>query len=152
MKIINDDIWNYATSNSGGTIVIPTNGSVNRYNLAVMGRGLALEASQCYPKLREELGFMIIRDGNRLHYLPQYKLLAFPVKHSWSQPANLKLIELSARELALYMDNDGIPLPVYMPKVGCGPNTGRRQWYEVKPILQRELGSRAYTIVNKSLT
>jgi hypothetical protein len=100
-----------------------------------MGRGCALEAKTRYPTLAKELGDKIKRNGNVVQSLitGDIEIIAFPVKHKWSDQANLKLIEKSAarlKEIAI----DHHDLNFVLPRPGCG--AGRLLWMEVKPIVE----------------
>jgi hypothetical protein len=148
MKEVTGDIWKLSRN---AYMTVTTNGYVNRKGQCVMGRGIALEVAQRWPQVPLELGHLIQMHGNHVydlgpyHYItrqpdPSYfhHLISFPVKHTWSEPGDLKLIQRSAIELAgleVFKLNRsrGINLKVYMTRPGCG--NGRRTWEEVKPIL-----------------
>jgi len=132
MKEIISNIWAYA---SKGVIVIPTNGFVKSNGRAVMGRGLALDASTTFPMFSLELGNEIMLHGNHVVYWQKYELVTFPVKHNWWEIADLKLIAQSAEELR----NLHFKKTLYMPRVGCG--NGKLDWTDVKPILEKYLGN-----------
>jgi O-acetyl-ADP-ribose deacetylase (regulator of RNase III) len=134
MFVCKADLWKI--HEMGATIVVPTNGSVTREGLAVMGRGLALQASQRFSDLRRELAQRLHERGNRVYHFPEYRIICFPVKHEWSQQADLDLIRQSAKELReraskLYIQT------VWMPMVGTG--NGGRTWREVEPIIEEYL-------------
>jgi len=103
---ITGNIWDYHAS--GNWIVITTNGIVRTDGACVMGRGIALQAKQKYPRLAFELGERLREAGNHVHVFPKHKIISFPVKHHWKEPADCSLIEQSARELfdvvAVYVD------------------------------------------------
>jgi len=124
-------------------IVIPTNGDVNRHGEAVMGRGLALQAARRYPLLPKVLAHLMRELGNRVLdcYRPRHcpTIITFPVKHHWSEPAQLDLIERSARELVALADHLEYGR-VALPRVGCG--NGQLDWTDVQPILERYLDDR----------
>lgn len=130
--------WDVQARQHGAAIyrVIPTNGSVNSRGLAVMGRGVALQAAERFPGLREGLGKLLLSQGNKVHYNDAYGLITFPVKHNWYSKAKTQLVRRSCKQL--------FELPwegsfILMPRVGCG--NGGLDWEEqVKPILEEELG------------
>lgn len=119
-----------------GPIVITTNGAVRHDGACIMGRGVAQQAVKRWPQLPYDLGARIRVLGNIVHYFGIYDVFTFPVKHHWSEPADLSLIDQSARQLKhilLSCSN------VYLPRPGCA--NGCRDWEtEVKPILQRVFG------------
>jgi len=113
--------------------IITTNGSVRRDGCAVMGRGVARDAATRYPSLPKTLGTLLTNLGNHVFDLRQaYGLMTFPVKHHWSQRADIPLIYQSMRELHDKID----PGQRYvMVRPGCG--NGRLQWSDVRPLLER---------------
>jgi len=144
--IISDDkidIWRF---HKKYPICITTNGFVkNGTGECVMGRGIALEAKNKFPKLPKELGFKITKFGNDVFYFKDYNLFSFPVKHNWFEKADLKLIEKSCIQL-LGLVNDYKFTNIFLPKVGCG--NGKLLWKDVKPILEFILDDRFYIIDN----
>lgn len=144
LKEIKADIWDlYIKKKDRDVIVIPTNGSVTRDGLAVMGRGLALDTTNLYPYFRKMFGQKLLDNGNVAQYFSNEQLITFPVKSVWYKDAELAIIERSCQQLnmiaTLYtFDN------IYVPRVGCG--NGNLHWNEVKPIFEKYLDHR-YTIV-----
>lgn len=117
-------------------ICITTNGYVKQNGRAVMGRGVAWQATQKFPGIDRILGTAIRRDGNHVHQLEPRGLspavVSFPVKHYWDQPARLPLIEQSAYELLDLTEREEWKR-VVLPRPGCG--NGCLSWASVKPIL-----------------
>lgn len=141
MKELSGNLWDLAR---GAVLVITTNGCVNKRGECVMGRGIALQAKTRYPQIARKLGEYIARYGNRCFNLGcygEYRLVSFPVKHRWDQPADLNLISLSARQLVEMTDKFGWQA-VYMPRPGCG--NGRLDWNQVRPVLEPVLDERFY--------
>lgn len=128
---------------------ITTNGEVDRNGRAVMGRGCALEAARYDPALKADLGQLLVERGNHVHLLrarpSKPMLISFPVKHHWCDPADLELIERSAKEL-VDLCNVHILLQtrrqgcVLVPRPGCG--AGQLDWDDVRPVLLRHLDDR----------
>lgn len=149
MKTMYMDIWKVYDEyvmprNDHTVIVIPTNGFVKRNGYAVMGRGLAHDAAGSFNRLPLELGIRLQWYGNIPHYFQQYKIITFPTKHTWSQPADLYLIQQSAESLnrvarKLHFHR------IYIPKVGCG--NGQLDWEHVKPILDETLTEKCFVLV-----
>ena len=139
MREATGNIWMVACD----AIVIPTNGDVNRHGMAVMGRGLALQAARRYPLLPKVLAHLMRKLGN--HVFDAYRprgcaiIVTFPVKHHWHQPAQLDLIAQSTQEL-VEMANHHEYQRVTLPRVGCG--NGALAWKDVRPILERYLDDR----------
>ena len=128
MREVEGNLWDYPAD----WRVIPTNGFVKRNGAAVMGRGLALQATERFPGLAYVLGKELLEQGNHVHLLPEFSLVTFPVKHNWWEDASLELIERSVKELKLLFVT-GDMLSVSLPRVGCG--NGRLSWDDVKPLL-----------------
>ena len=60
--------------------VIPTNGSVNSIGLAIMGKGVALQAVLRFPKLSDDLGRSLRQEGLNVKLYQDRGLIIFPVK------------------------------------------------------------------------
>src|SRR3990172_5870402 len=56
LDVIRGDIWVEYNRRSDARLVIPTNGIVNRFGAAVMGRGLALQVARRFPNVPTALG------------------------------------------------------------------------------------------------
>jgi hypothetical protein len=130
------DLWHDIIADA---VVITTNGDINSQGRAVMGRGCALEAARLFPGIDRTLAAALREHGNHVQVLDHRSLLgreltiaSFPVKHHWHQPADLKLIERSVREL-IALANELDWQTVVMPRPGCG--NGRLCWEDVKPLL-----------------
>lgn len=130
------DLWTYPCP----TKVITTNGDVNKAGLAVMGRGVALQAAEKWPHIRKYLA-QRLTEGNVVHSLGSFDvwggsihLISFPVKHHWHEKADLGLIQQSAVQLVKWMDiAPSLNREVVMPRPGCG--NGGLSWAEVKPVI-----------------
>ncbi|MBW4055494.1 MAG: ADP-ribose-binding protein [Proteobacteria bacterium] len=123
------DIWEYA--DRGCVIVITTNGSMTRDGRAVFGRGVAKQATLCFPRLAEKLGRLLAEQGSHVFDLGS-GIVTFPVEETaWSQP-DLRIIARSAEELRLLADRSGWER-VVVPRPGCGG--GGLAWKDVQPLL-----------------
>ena len=146
MKEITGNIWDFQ---SNDYIVIPTNGEVNKYGNAVMGKGLAEDAKNRFHDLPKELAIKIKHYGNRVYIFRDYNLITFPTKWRWRDKSDLELIEASAQQLdhlrlALDAWDDDHKL-IYLPQVGCG--NGKLEWKDVKPILEKHLKGDRFIVV-----
>ena len=113
---------------------ITTNGAVRKDGALVMGRGCAKQAATTYPGINLYLGKRIAEEGNRVHAVTRHNLITFPVKHHWSDKADLELIKTSMKELIGYHEKHNLGR-VLVPRPGCG--NGNRDWEtEVKPVLE----------------
>lgn len=126
----------------GHILCITTNGAIRRDGEAVMGRGIAYQALQKFPRLPMQLGKAIQANGNHLADLGQWDqwyLLSFPVKAHWSDRARFKLIAQSARELQdwFWKQASNRNRQVYLPRPGCG--NGGLEWPDVKEVLEYNL-------------
>ena len=133
MKEIYGDIWELIAD--ADACCLTTNGSLVRMSQGrwrgVMGRGVARQARDRYPDLELRLGTHIGTYGNHVGILHK-NLIAFPVKHTWDQRADLKLIARSADELATLV-RDRQWQKVLLPRPGCG--NGGLSWEHVRPLL-----------------
>ena len=134
LQIINNDIWKFWENDA--TIVVPTNGFVKNDGSCVMGRGLAKQAIQRVYNMQFILGSMIKAHGNVPFYFDHVNIITFPVKHNWWEKADLELIKKSACKLRAEIETEwtDVPIPIYMPKVGCG--NGQLDWKDVEPIIE----------------
>ena len=144
MREVKGNLWDYY--DKGEWIVITTNGTIKRNGACVMGKGVALEAKNRFPKLDKVLGAAISRFGNQLFVLRgiagDVRIVTFPVKHNWNEKADLTLIERSCRQLEFVVREKSV---VYMVRPGCG--NGQLDWKDVKPILEKYLDDR-FVVVN----
>lgn len=127
--------------------VITTNGSVRKDGYAVMGRGVALEATKRFPDIQRRLGRAILRGGNAVVVFPEYHIICMPVKHKWYEPADLDLIKSSVLSLKLVADaaeHVGLDHDYAMVRLGCG--NGQLNWCDVKPVIEPYLDGRFYVV------
>jgi hypothetical protein len=167
---VQGDLWEYGPVD---VRCITTNGDVagdgekvKRH--AVMGRGVARQATQRFPDVAYRLAWLLQKFGNRpmkimqigpmgcdgLHkdetpgrcqrdehrIKPGVWLVSFPVKHHWRDQADLDLILSSALKLRDMADKFGWQR-VLIPRPGCG-NGGRDWLTEVAPLLHPVLDDR----------
>ena len=100
-----------------GMFYITTNPIVNKDGLAVMGRGIALEAANKFPTIRKDFADKLthLQRGEPMRYtgyIGRYEDQAvgyFMVKNHWKAPARLDLIDLSCRSLIAANMGRGIP-------------------------------------------
>ena len=131
MREMTGDIWTFAEW-PHVFLLITTNGTIKGDGAAVMGRGVALQAKDRYPRIEFSLGAAIVAKRNRVSSIGG-NLIAFPVKHNWWERADLELIKRSTEELK---DIASVQLNAIfiLPRPGC--NNGKRDWEtEVKPIV-----------------
>lgn len=124
MREIEGDIWDQRSPET--FVVIPTNLK------KVMGRGLALQATQKFEKLQS------IYRNSKLSFLslPQFSIILFPVKYHYKEKASTVLIRTYLRQLrTCLMCNPEIS--VALPELGCG--FGELRWENVYPIIKEEL-------------
>lgn len=151
MKEVPGDIWDYYEQ--GHWIVITTNGNVKKNGAAVMGKGIALQAAERFPKLPLELGRLMGR-GSPFWVFPfsEYRLFTFPTKYNWWEKSDVELIKRSVmrlKALSRFFSISPYPelnnvFPLYMTRPGC--RNGGLDWKDVKPILERYLDDK-YMIV-----
>lgn len=155
MKETFGDIWRIQFRFDA--VCITTNGYVKKNGEAVMGRGIAKEASLKYPDFPKRLGYILREFGNvvwpfefdRWNGEADYQelLFSFPVKPifgpngemGWKARADLELIKDSAKQLVSYVDEMHLK-GVLLPRPGCG--NGGLKWEQVKPVIEPILDDR----------
>lgn len=109
--------------------LITTNGSINKSNQLVMGRGIASQAKEKYPGLSERLAQAIhdahMYDAGHLAHvygmLLGSKLGIFQVKYHWSDNASIDLITWSTALLEEHARNNPIArYDLNFPGIGNG--------------------------------
>ena len=125
------DLWE--AHHLGHWVAITTNGVVRKDGACVMGRGVALEAAKKFPGLPYALGGQIKRWGNHVHVFRESRILSFPVKDHWRNPAEILLITRSALEISSDNLKGLVRYPIYMVRPGC--RNGRLLWKDVRPAL-----------------
>ena len=135
----------------GEVICVTTNGFVKANGGCVMGRGIARQVRDMFPGIDIRLGGYIKKYGNRCFNLAdvtmngkKFRLVSFPVKHIWSDQADINLIIKSCGELMELADKYGYK-KIYLPAPGCG--NGRLNYeHEVKPWIENLLDDRVVCV------
>lgn len=146
MKIEKGNIWDF--HKRGYWLAFTTNGVIQNDGRLVMGAGIAAEVAMMYPELPLRFGNTVRCLGNYVHPDFYRRVITFPVKNHFRDPARLDLVERSARQLRdLFNDSLMNDLgPVAIVKPGCG--VGGLTWDEVKPVLDRYFDDR-FTVVDR---
>ena len=150
MKEIKANIWDLYNSDKESYICITTNGFVKKNKEAVMGRGIALQAKEKFFLLPKELGHLLKNFGNNVYMLDRYRMFTFPTKHIWTENSDIKLIERSARQLIVYLNNSYYTKnisKVYFPRPGCG--NGKLSWNNVRLVIENILIDERIIVVSK---
>jgi len=132
---VKENLWDHYGK---GIIAVTTNGLVAKSGKAVLGNGCARQAGERFPGLARTLGTLLAEQGNHVMYLGD-GIVNFPVEHSPFENPDLRLIERSARELALLTDAKGWE-KVIVPRPGCGG--GGLSWKDVRPVLEKYFDDR----------
>jgi hypothetical protein len=110
---------------------------------AVMGRGVALQATQRWPDLAHHFAELLDKYSNRPMKLRLLEdgswLCSFPVKEHWRDKADESLIMDSAFKLQDMADKFGWQR-VVIPRPGCG--NGGLDWEYVRDLLMPFLDDR----------
>lgn len=146
MLEVTGNLWDF--HEQGHYICITTNGTVRRDGACVMGRGIAKQAALKFPRfpyaVGERLNYWGCTEVGQLPFVfPEFRLITYPVKHHWSDVADIKLIEESAQLLMTCVPVMQMSR-VYLPRPGCG--NGRLQWSDVRPVVAPILDDR-FTVV-----
>lgn len=100
MHIVRGDLWEAVPAGGGQPYrVITTNRSVRRDGAAVMGRGTAAQAVRRYPWLPTWYGEQLRMGRRRAVVCEPARLVLFPVKEAWSEPASREIISESLSDL-----------------------------------------------------
>jgi len=134
-----------------GWVVIPTNVGYTKQGVAILGRGIAKEASQRFPDLAIEYGAFCLKHKERTpvavtrvrSWHGGANVLTFPVQEyrgdaphlSWRQPATTEKVEQSCQQLKAMLNDK--QLKVYIGDVGCaqGLRVG-----DVRPLITKYFG------------
>lgn len=145
MQILNTSQDIFYLPMNGEAVCITTNGIVDKYGNAVMGKGIALQAKNLFH-CEKKLGDYLKQYGNRAFNLGSYKrdgqiftLFSFPTKHHWKEDSDVTLICKSAEQLVEMCNKFNIT-KCYLPPVGCG--AGNLKWNNVEPWLSVILDDR----------
>jgi len=141
MREVRGDIWSLAHFHRDA-IVIPTNIGYNKHGNAIMGRGLAAQASTRFQNLLHIYGELCIEfkadtPAHQLHVTGPSGgrwLILFPTKSfradrpemSWQGKSDMKLIERGLHQLAS-MGPPQLNGKIYVPLLGCGRGGLRRE-------------------------
>lgn len=129
------DAWELS---KGNVLCITTNGFVKKNGECVMGRGIASQAKERFPKLPAFLGDNLLRLGNHVYWLGKWGkwfLISFPTKHNWWEKSDPELIKISVQELKDITGTDDCKLKIFLPRPGC--SNGGLDWKDVKPLVEQ---------------
>jgi O-acetyl-ADP-ribose deacetylase (regulator of RNase III) len=125
MKEARGDLWEYPAD----AYAITTNLATRKDGSAVLGRGVALQAKERFPRLEDILGRFIRKGGTvgvfetvfhrTCREILLIRLVVFPVKYHWSQKGDYDLIRASTSELVKLTNTMGWQT-VALPRPGCG--------------------------------
>jgi len=116
----------------GYVLVIPTNRTTNKEGCAVMGAGLAKQASQMFSDLSMRYG-QALRAGDSKVFFAGLRLICVPTKEHWSEPAQIGLVA-AACDFIKATAKDYPALQFAVPRLGCG--LGKLDWNVVKPMMK----------------
>jgi hypothetical protein len=164
------DLW----TSEADARCITTNGYIRKNGGAVLGRGVALQATKRFPSLEQRLGKMLAAEGNRVFVfpdaMPDAALVTFPVKPRHLEAAD-DLSNVVRHKRHQFKRGDRVPgwattaqLPlirrsaydlmmhvaqqnwerVLLPRPGCG--AGELAWSDVKRVLEPILDQRVWVI------
>ena len=122
--------------NSPAKIIVNTVNTVG-----VMGKGIALEFKNRYPKMFYEYQKLCENsqlDVGRLFLWRKSEkwVLLFPTKKHWRNPSKLEYIEIGLKKFVQNWDKLGAEA-IAFPRLGCG--NGGLDWKEVKPLMEKYL-------------
>lgn len=115
---------------------------VNTVNcVGVMGRGIALEFKNRYPKMfmayNQECMKNRITTGKMWQWNEEKNIICFPTKQHWKNISNLRWIDEGLTDLRKLLEK--FPQQsVAIPALGCA--NGGLQWVDVRPLIEKHLG------------
>ena len=117
---------------------------VNTVNcVGIMGKGIAHQFARAFPEMAasyaKDCKAGLVRLGEvRLHREDGRVILNFPTKDHWRANSRLADIESGLRSLRHVLVRERIT-SVAVPPLGCG--NGGLNWSDVRPLIERELGT-----------
>jgi hypothetical protein len=135
MLEIKGSIWNFHSPDNW--VGVTTNSVIKRNGQAVMGAGIALDASRRFPELPARLAKHLTEGGNHPYIFPQYRIVTIPTKHHWKDKSDIDLIESSCKKLIQCADHFS---KLYIPRLGCG--NGGLSWNDVRNRISSILDDR----------
>jgi hypothetical protein len=134
---------------------IPINCKVNRYGKLIMGKGLAQDASNRNPVLSTVWGYQMSLwkyprsdQYGRTLYSFDDKFIGFPTKYHWREKADIHLITKCLIELRRCIEVGDFEGRIVLPRLGCGKETGKLKWADVKPLMEALLKFDNVIVVN----
>lgn len=130
-------------------ICVTTNGVIRKDGRAVMGKGIALEATKRFAFIANDLGLYLRKYGNRPFNMGKrvdmltnkyVNVITFPTKHDWHDRSDIELIRTSAMHLVNMADKFKFGT-IYLPRPGCA--NGGLSWEQlVRPTIAPILDDR----------
>lgn len=139
------NIWEHQTPDNW--IVIATNGQVKSNGQAIMGKGIALEAAELFPRLPADLGRRLEVEGNKVFLFCTYGLITFPTKEEYYKPSSIKLIENGLKTLNNLVLSTKLKGEILLPRLGCG--NGRLSWGTIRPLCENYLKTDQFIIFSR---
>lgn len=144
------DILSFPVLSKADAVCFTANGIVRNNGALVMGAGVAKAFKDRFSGLDFAAGAAVRANGNICQVICLEEafnnilsIVAFPTKHYWREPSDLKLIEKSAQELMALAKENGWK-KVALPKPGC--RNGGLLWKNVKPVLEKILDNRVIIV------
>ena len=121
----------------------PCDALVNPINcVGVMGKGLALQFKNKYPKMFEAYRLACQKGWvapGRLFVYPEEDgklIIGFPTKIHWKDQSKIEYLEAGLIKLKKLIEERSIR-SIAIPALGCG--LGQLRWNEVKPLMESHL-------------
>ena len=118
---------------------------VNAINcVGVMGKGIALEFKNRYPKMFESYKYLCKKGEVKVGSLFVWKdphtkhIINFPTKQHWRNKSEIEWIDSGLQVLRKSMLELFPDKSIAIPKLGCA--NGGLSWEDVKPLIETHLG------------
>ncbi len=134
----------------GNLLDTPTDALVNTVNcVGIMGKGIALAFKKAFPENYKK--YKVACDKNEVEVGKMFItkeddkwIINFPTKQHWRDPSKIEWIKEGLSDLKLVILDHDIK-SIAIPKLGCG--AGGLDWSEVKPLIEKALGSLTYVSI-----
>lgn len=145
------DMWQLRDLVKADAVAVTTNGMIKKNGCLVMGKGVAKECLERYPRADIFFGKMVREQGNKPHYyFPEIGkktlIISLPTKHDWRNASDLELIKSSLEELVKIADKFNLST-VLLPRPGCG--LGGLQWTDVVEPLAASILDDRFIVVSR---
>lgn len=136
MKIVKGNILSSKVLNQCDAICFTSNGIIKKNGRLTMGAGVAKAFRDRFFNIDWHAAQGVKKNGNICQVIcndETVNIVAFPTKHHWKNPSDIKLIEKSAKELVTITNKQNWE-SVALTKPGC--SLGGLNWSDIKKLIE----------------